>query len=55
METALRLLRFALPLAAKSNSHAVCALIETAINLSLTRIAALRAEINKARIALPDI
>ena len=42
METVARLLRLALPLAAKSNSFVVCAMIETAIELSVTRLAALR-------------
>jgi len=42
METVARLLRLALPLAAKSDSYVVCAMIETAIGLSVTRLAALR-------------
>jgi hypothetical protein len=41
METVARLLRLALPLAAKSESYAVCAMIETALELSVTRLAAL--------------
>ena len=44
METVARLLRLALPLAAKSESYVVCAMIETAIELSVTRLAALRAD-----------
>lgn len=44
METVARLLRLALPLAANSNSYVVCAVIETAIELSATRLAALRAD-----------
>ena len=42
METVTRLLRLALPLAAKSDSYVVCAMIETAIELSVTRLAALQ-------------
>lgn len=42
METVERLLRLALPLAAKSDSYVVCAMIETAIDLSVTRLAALQ-------------
>jgi hypothetical protein len=44
METVARLLRLALPLAAKSDSYVVCAMIETAIELSVTRLAALQAD-----------
>lgn len=44
METVARLLRLALPLAAKSDSYVVCAMIETAIELSVTRLAALKAD-----------
>ena len=42
METVTRLLRLALPLAAKSDSYVVCAMIETAIELSVTRLAGLK-------------
>jgi hypothetical protein len=44
METVARLLRLALPLAAKSDSYVVCAMIETAIELSVTRVAAFQSD-----------
>lgn len=45
METVTRLLRLALPLAAKSDSYVVCAMIENAIALSVTRLAALQTDV----------
>lgn len=42
METVTRLLRLALPLAAKTESYVVCAIIETAIDLSETRLTGLQ-------------
>ena len=46
MQTVERFLRLALPLAAKSDSYVVCAIIETAIDLAVTRLAALQARSN---------
>jgi len=45
MKTVIRLLRLALPLAAKSDSYVVCAMIEHAIELSVTRLAALQKDV----------
>lgn len=44
METVTRLLKLALPLASKSESYVVCAIIQTAIDLSATRLAGLKAD-----------